>query len=72
MDRWRVDSHQALGTWLDYGGAAFLSSHSVVDVSARLRHSEDGKLEWSVVGVARGSQAFQLVRTDAESGRVID
>ena len=72
MDRWRLDSHEALSTWLNYGGANFLHRYSVVDVSARLRHAEDGRLEWSVVGMVDDSQTFHLVRIDAASGEVID
>jgi hypothetical protein len=72
MDNWRVDSHRALSAWLSYGGAAFIRGYSVVDVSARLRHSQDGRLEWSVVGVVRDSQTVHLVRVDATSGQVIE
>ena len=72
IEDWRVDSHQALGTWLTEGGAAFLAAYSVVDVSARLRHSQEGRLEWSVVGVVRDSQTLHLVRVDASSGQVLE
>ena len=72
MDDWRVDSHRALSTWLSHGGAAFLKGYSIVDVSARLRHSQDGPLEWSVVGVVRDSQTVYLVRVDATSGQMIE
>jgi hypothetical protein len=72
IEDWRVDSHQALGTWLTEGGAAFLKGSSVVDVSASLRHSQQQRLEWSVVGVVRDSQTFHLVRVDASSGQVVE
>jgi hypothetical protein len=71
MERWRIDSHEALGTWLDYGGASFMNQYSVVNVSARLRHAEDGRLEWSVVGVV-DSQTFHQVRIDAANGQVVE
>ena len=71
-EAWRVDSQEGLSTWLNQGGAAFLKAHSVVDVSARLHHSADGRLVWSVVGMVRDSQVFHLVRVDAESGQVIE
>jgi hypothetical protein len=71
MEDWRVDSHGALSAWLSYGGAGFLRRYSVVDVSARLRHSKDGRLEWSVAGVVRDSHTVHLVRVDATSGQVI-
>jgi hypothetical protein len=72
IDRWRLDSYEALSTWLNHGGANFLNRYSVVDVSARLRHAEDGRLEWSVVGMVGDSQTFHLVRIDVASGEVID
>ena len=45
-----------------------MSRYSMVDVSARLRHAEDGRLEWSVVGMVADSQTFHLVRIDVASG----
>lgn len=71
-DRWAVDSYEALGTWLDYGGAQFLDSHSVVDVSARLRPTADGTLEWSVVGMVRDQDTQHAVRVDATSGEFVE
>jgi hypothetical protein len=49
MENWRVDSHQALSTWLNAGGAAFLDRYSVVDISARL-----GFFQGETPGVERG------------------
>lgn len=71
IDRWRIDSPQALGTWLSNGGEDLINRYSVVDVSARLRFAEDGRLIWSVVGVVRDSQTIHLVKVDAESGEVV-
>lgn len=71
IDRWSVDSNQALGTWLDYGGAQFLGKHSIVNVSARLRHNAQGGLEWSVAGLDADNEAVHMVRVDAASGQVI-
>jgi hypothetical protein len=71
IENWRIDSHEALGVWLTEGGAAFLKGYSVVDVSARLRHSQEGRLEWSVAGVVRDSQLFHLVQVDASSGKTV-
>jgi hypothetical protein len=72
QDRWRVDSHVAISAWLDHGGIQFLNSHSVVDVSARLRNAEDGRSEWTVMGMARGQDAFHVVTMDATSGQVVE
>jgi hypothetical protein len=68
--RWRADSHEALSAWLNEGGASFLDSHSVVDVNARVRQVEQGRIEWSVVGVARDQNEQHVVVMDAETGSV--
>jgi hypothetical protein len=68
--RWRADSYDALSAWLNEGGATFLGSHSVVDVNARIRQAEEGRIEWSVVGVARDQDEQHVVVMDAETGRV--
>ena len=72
VENWQLDSHQALKAWLNDGGGRFLSRHSVVDVTARLRHSEEGQLQWVVVGAVRGEQEIQLTRVDAASGQVVE
>ena len=72
IEDWQIDSHQALGIWLDYGGAMFLTSHSVVDISARLRYSEQERLVWIVAGLVRGSQTVYVVAVDAQSGEVVE
>jgi hypothetical protein len=71
VDNWQSDSHQALAAWLNDGGGRFLSRNSVVDVTARLRHSEEGQLLWVVVGAVRGEQEIQLSRVDAASGEIV-
>jgi hypothetical protein len=67
IERWRVDSHEALNAWLNGGGGDFLRSHSVVDVSARLR-LEDGQLVWSVIGSGPEGQPAWGVLLDAVDG----
>jgi len=71
-EAWRVDSPQALSAWLEQGGGTFLRRHSVVDLSARLRVSEQGRLEWVVVGLVRDTETMQLVRIDAATGAVLE
>jgi hypothetical protein len=71
-EQWQVDSHVAISTWLDHGGAQFLSGHSVVDVSARLRYGEDGRSAWTVMGMARDQDLFHTVTVDAASGQVME
>jgi hypothetical protein len=72
VGEWHVDSHQALGTWLDQGGGRFLDRYPVVDISARLRVTEGGRSEWSVVGIVKGSQTVHVVQVDAQSGSVVE
>jgi hypothetical protein len=70
LDRWRVDSHQALSAWLDGGGGEFLRSHSIVDISARLG-VEEGQGLWAVVATGRGNQSVFAIRVDAADGNVL-
>jgi hypothetical protein len=69
---WRTDSQQALSKWLSAGGGGFLDTRSVVDVSARLRHSETGRLVWIVAGVARGTQDAFVAQVDARGGQIVE
>lgn len=68
---WQLDSHQALNAWLNAGGGSLLQTHPIVDVSARLRQSDQGQAEWIVVGVARGNQLAKAVRIDAADGKIL-
>jgi len=69
---WKLDSHQALNAWLNHGGGELLRAHPIVDLSARLRTSDRGELQWVVVGVARDEQAAQIVYMDAVSGDIVE
>lgn len=72
VDKWQLDSHQALNAWVNRSGGSFLRVHPIADVNARLRRPKEGQLEWSVVGAVRGSPAVQMVRVDATNGWVTD
>ena len=72
IERWRVDSHQALNAWLNGGGGDFLRSHPVVDVSARL-HIQEERAVWAVIGTvqesdAQGGPPVLVVDLDATDG----
>lgn len=69
-ESWQVDSYQALGTWLTWGGARFLRANPVADVNARLRMSAAGRPEWVIVGVADKGQTIHLLQIDARTGKV--
>jgi hypothetical protein len=63
-----MDSYQALNGWLNGGGGAFLPAHSVVDVSMRLRSTDDKTSVWVVVGVGGDGQSAKTVQVDASTG----
>lgn len=71
IDHWRFDSYEALNQWLNQGGGDFMRAHPIVDVSIRLRQSEEGRPEWGVVGMVRDSQTLQLSRMDAVDGTLL-
>jgi hypothetical protein len=62
---WQTDSYQALNTWLNRGGGAFLKQHPVVDVSARLARLEEEPPLWTIVGIDASGQAVRQERVDA-------
>ena len=71
VDMWKVDSYEAINAWLNHGGGDFLDAHPAVDVSARLLVSQEGQLEWLVVGTLQNSQEIQLTRVNAENGVIL-
>jgi hypothetical protein len=68
VDRWQVDSYQAVNAWLNRGGGAFLKRHAVVDVSIRLSRPQGGAAEWTVFGVQESGQSTHTERVDAYEG----
>ena len=72
LDAWRVDSAEALATWLDYGGGAMLSARPGIEVSAQLNvPTEGGDLTWAVVGYEPQSGDYLTVMIRADSGEVV-
>ena len=71
-EAWRVDSVEALATWLDYGGGAMLGTKPGIEVSAQLSvPTEGGELTWTVVGYDVQDEDFLTVMIHAESGEVL-
>lgn len=66
VERWQVDSHQALNAWLNRGGGAFLKRHAVVDVSIRLARPQGGDPVWTVLGLEENGEAIQTERVAAQ------
>jgi hypothetical protein len=72
VESWRVDSQEAVQTWWNHGGGAFHTTHSDVDLVARLQAAEagDGRPVWRVTGVAGGQ--VKQVDVDGVTGERLD
>ena len=72
VEAWRVDSVEALTTWLDYGGGAMLGAKPGIEVSAQLNvPSDGGEPTWTVVGFDTASNDYLTVMIHAEGGEVL-
>ncbi|GAB4526508.1 MAG: hypothetical protein Kow0063_00830 [Anaerolineae bacterium] len=72
VEAWRVNSVEALATWLDYGGGDMLGDMPGIEVSAQLNvPAEGGDPLWTVVGYDARSNAYLTVMVHATSGKVI-
>jgi hypothetical protein len=71
LDRWQVDSHEALSKWLGSGGADFMRAYPIVDVSARLGVQE-GRTVWTIVGADRAGRSAFSIELDASTGDRIE
>ncbi len=59
---WQVDSYAALSAWWSGGGAAFLSTHHEVDLTAQLRVLEgEDRPVWTVSGITGGQMKILVV-----------
>ncbi len=71
VEDWKVDSSEAVNTWLNYGGAAMLSAMPGIQVVAQLQISEPtAPLTWAVAGYDRISKHYHTVFIDARTGKV--
>ncbi len=72
VERWQVDSQEAVQIWWNNGGGAFHTTHSGVDLVARLQASEagDGRPVWRVTGIAGGQ--VKQVKVDGVTGERLD
>jgi hypothetical protein len=70
-DDWKVDSVQALATWLDSGGGSFLGQNPGVRVVAQLGlDPSSGRLVWNVAGLDDTGEKYWVVVIDASTGQV--
>jgi hypothetical protein len=69
-ESWPIDSDEALGIWLSYGGGQFLMAHLAgTKVVAQLAISPDGpQAIWTVAGLSERGQAYFTVLVDAATG----
>jgi hypothetical protein len=65
VDAWRVDSHQALNTWLNRGGGTLLKSHPIIDISMRLVSSTENGPVWTILGLDESGKHMWAERVDA-------
>lgn len=72
VEQWRVDSYEALNTWLNQGGGRFLELRPAVDVIARLVAGDGNTIQWVVVGNVSGTDEAHVVRLDATTGQVTE
>lgn len=72
IEAWRVNSVEALATWLDYGGGDMLGAKPGIEVSAQLNvPTEAGDPIWTVVGYDTQSNDYLTVMVHAASGEVL-
>jgi len=70
LERWQVDSAQALQTWWERGGGDFVRRHTRMSISLKLRVEPQGtRLLWIVAGSSSGQH--WVVQIDAEDGTVL-
>ena len=65
---WQVDSPQAMHHFLENGGREFLQEHPQAGVNLQLNVSDQGQVEWSVMGVSTPDQPTVLFFVNAGSG----
>jgi len=70
---WRVDSDGALWTWWRHGGEELVAQHPDADVAMQLRVSEgeDGRLDWTVVGLAGSTEDPLVVVLSGADGALV-
>jgi hypothetical protein len=70
---WVVDSDEAITTWANQGGGAFIQTFPDSRVEAMLRHSpERNGPVWDIIGMSVDQSQLFYVRIDATSGEVLN
>jgi hypothetical protein len=72
IEAWRINSVEALATWLDYSGGDMLGAKPGIEVSAQLNVPTEGDDPvWTVVGYDTQSNDYLTVVVHATSGEVL-
>jgi hypothetical protein len=70
LEEWQVDSAQAFEAWWEQGGGEFVSQHSPVSISLKLRQQPgEQRLVWSVAGSSSGQH--WILQLDGSNGMVL-
>ena len=74
LDRWSVDSPEAINLWLNYGGSQMLTSVPGIQVVAQLStaNTSDPIPTWMVAGYNRENDNYHTVIINATSGEVVE
>ncbi len=73
VDRWQIDSSEALNIWLNHGGAGMLNAIPGIQVVAQLQlASPDAPPSWTIAGYDSLSKHYHTVFINAQNGEVIE
>ena len=70
LDRWQVDSRQAMESFLGGGGREFVAAWQPVDFFLILGAEEDGRLRWTAMALKPTDSKSYDVLIDATTGKV--
>jgi hypothetical protein len=70
LDKWKVDSSEAIAHWLDNGGGALLSQSANIEVTMQLGvEPEAGQTVWFVTGSGGSEGQGLALKVDAATGQ---
>lgn len=71
LDKWQMDSPEAINTWLNYGGAVMLTAIPGIQVVAQLQiNTPEEPLTWTVAGYDPITKNYHTVFINAETKEV--
>lgn len=69
IEKWQVDSPQALAIWLSYGGDKMLQTNPGFDLMVQLRANQPNPV-WSVMALDKRIEILYAVTLDANEGAI--